>query len=99
MIFHSSIQVFGAQIKLGKLNPLTENKQAIMITGYFGINPGNPKENWFYGAVSKLTVGQICIAFELNCNSVSDSFKESGFPKGLEASFSAEGIILYIPTF
>lgn len=83
--------MFGAELKLGVLDPTSTNDQAIAIRGYFGINPGNPGDNWFYGSVSKLTVAQICVAFQLDCLNVSPIFLESGFPEGITASFSKEG--------
>ena len=83
--------VFGASLKLGKLDPATDNKEAIDITGQFGINPGNPGENWIYGSVSTLTVDQVCKAFVLQCGNIPPAVLESGFPTGIVASFSSKG--------
>ena len=73
----------GGEIQIGKIDSGNE----IVCKAHAGFDPINPANNYFYGFINKLTIGAILAAFDKTAT-LPRALRESGFPTGLEASYS-----------
>ncbi len=80
----SSFQL-GGEIGLGY-----NTSSQITAQGYIGINNQKPKENYYYANFSKVTVGSILKAFNINVR-IPEPLAISGFPTGFLLSYSKLG--------
>ena len=65
------------------------SKDEIKAEGEMGYDVTDPSNIYFYGKVNKLTIGSLLKAFEYDA-SVPRLLEDSGFPKGLEVSYSLQ---------
>ena len=84
----------GGEIWFGKIGTGKEIKTKL----YFGFNPRDPRGNYLYAKVNKLTIRALLDAFEKNIN-LPEKVKDSGFPEGLVIGFTqnpdGKTLILY----
>ena len=78
----------GLTLFLGKISVNFDNRNAIRFEGWLEVDPNNPLENWIYVTKNRLTIDAVCKAYELNCTTIDSTIRESGFPKGLQLSYS-----------
>ena len=81
---------FGAEVWIGKIKDGT-NDDTIKVTGYFGVNPNNPKENYVYATINKFTLDSVFKAFELGTPDMPKFVRETGFPEGITVAYSLLG--------
>ena len=79
---------FGVRVKIGE-----ERCFVLEATGFFGINPNDPTDNYFYVSVNELTFQRVidlfCVGIQL------PSFLgDTGFPEGFVTSYAAKPIYL-----
>ena len=72
------------ELHLGKIG----NGKEITAKAAIGFNPANPKDNYFFADINKLSIGAITEAFEIK-TALPKALKDSGFPEGLIVGFSA----------
>lgn len=65
------------------------NDHLIKAKGYFGINPANPLENYFYADISALTLESIGNAYNFSVASLPAPVRDMGFPNGLTIAFTS----------
>ena len=79
---------FGVTVKIGE-----ERCFVLEATGFFGINPNDPTDNYFYVSVNELTFQRVvdlfCVGIQLP-----SFFGDTGFPEGLTTSYAAKPIYL-----
>ena len=77
---------FGGRIKLGKRSC----GKVFTAEGYVGVNVVNPNENYFYAKIGRITFKTFFDAFCVGV-SLPRPLTDSGFPDGIQASFSLLG--------
>ena len=73
---------FGVTVKIGD-----ERCYVLQATGFFGINPNDPTDNYFYVDISSLTLQRVVDLFCININ-LPHFLADTGFPDGLTTSFA-----------
>jgi hypothetical protein len=73
---------FGVTVKIGD-----EKCYVLQVTGFFGINPNDPTDNYFYVDINSLTLQRVVDLFCININ-LPDFLADTGFPDGLTTSFA-----------
>ena len=76
----------GAEIELGDRSCSTP----IMASGFFGVNAGNPSDNYYYVSFGPATISSIIASLCVRIN-LPRPLAESGFPNGFLSSFSLLG--------
>ena len=66
----------------------TNPGKELVLKAYGGFNFANPLTNYFYGKVNHATIASILAAFGVSNVNLPRVLAQSGFPKGLESSFS-----------
>ena len=79
---------FGVTVKIGE-----ERCFVLEATGFFGINPNDPTDNYFYVSVNELTFQRVVDLFCTDIQ-VPNFLEDTGFPDGFTASFASKLIIL-----
>ena len=79
---------FGVTVKIGE-----ERCFVLEATGFFGINPNDPTDNYFYVSVNELTFQRVVDLFCAGIQ-VPNFLEDTGFPDGFTASFASKLIIL-----
>eukprot|EP00118_Oscarella_pearsei_P017080 m.168240 g.168240 ORF g.168240 m.168240 type:complete len:1287 (+) comp38949_c0_seq2:709-4569(+) len=74
----------GGELHLG--NPGNQLKGA----AYVGVDTTNPQNNYFYASINEVTIDKLLRMFGIRV-SLPRVLRESGFPEGIETSFSALG--------
>ena len=79
---------FGVTVKIGE-----ERCFVLEATGFFGINPNDPTDNYFYVSVNELTFQRVVDLFCVDLQ-LPGFLADTGFPEGFTTSFAAKPIIL-----
>ena len=79
---------FGVTVKIGE-----EQCYVLEATGFFGINPNDATDNYFYVDVGPLTFQRVVDLFCENLQ-LPNFLADSGFPEGFMASYASKIIVL-----
>ena len=79
---------FGVTVKIGE-----ERCFVLEATGFFGINPNNPTDNYFYVSVNELTFQRVVDLFCMDLQ-LPSFLADTGFPEGFVTSYAAKAIVL-----
>lgn len=82
-----SLLKFGGEVRVGKLDTGRE----LIAKAYIGLDINTPKNNYFYGSISSASIPGIMRAFDMRA-SLPRVLAESGFPRGLSASYSIKSV-------
>ena len=77
----------GGEVHIG--NPDRPERQ-LKAKAYVGVDSTNPQNNYFYASINGVTLEKVLYAFGIDVNLIAP-LKNTGFPKGLEVSYSAIG--------
>ena len=79
---------FGVTVKIGE-----EECYVLEATGFFGINPNDPTDNYFYVDVGPLTFQRVLDLFCVNLQ-LPSFLGNTGFPEGFMTSYASKTIFL-----
>ena len=79
---------FGVTVKIGE-----EKCFVLEATGFFGINPNDPTDNYFYVSVNELTFQRVVDLFCVGLT-LPSFLGNTGYPEGFTASYAAKPIYL-----
>ena len=79
---------FGVTVKIGE-----ERCFVLEATGFFGINPNDPLDNYFYVSVNELTFQRVVDLFCVDLQ-LPGFLADTGFPEGFTTSFASKPILL-----
>ena len=79
---------FGVTVKIGD-----ENCYVLEATGFFGINPNDPTDNYFYVSIGPLTFQRVVDLFCVDLQ-LPGFLGDTGFPEGFTTSYAAKSIVL-----
>ena len=79
---------FGVTVKIGD-----ERCYVLEATGFFGINPNDPTDNYFYVSIGSLTFQRVVDLFCVDLQ-LPGFLGDTGFPEGFTTSFAAKTIVL-----
>ena len=86
---------FGAEVWVGKIEGGDDNN-ILKVSGYFGIDPSNPKDNYVYATMNSFAMENLLKAFHLGTALVPKFVLETKFPEGIIIAFSSEGKFYYV---
>ncbi|XP_065839900.1 uncharacterized protein [Oscarella lobularis] len=77
----------GGEVHIGNVD---RPERQLKAKAYVGVDMTNPQNNYFYASINGVTLEKVLHAFGIDVNLISP-LRNTGFPKGLEVSYSAIG--------